>query len=65
LIPWGVAGAFAANTLGVSTLSFLPFCFFSLLSPVLSIISGFTGIGLKRLSKTEDKASSDDKVVTA
>ncbi len=51
LIPWGVAGAFAANTLGVSTLAFLPFCFFSLLSPVLSIISGFTGIGLKRLSK--------------
>ncbi|USQ68755.1 Na+/H+ antiporter NhaC [Companilactobacillus allii] len=49
LIPWGVAGAFAANTLGVSTLEFLPFCFFSLLSPVLSIISGFTGIGLKRI----------------
>lgn len=49
LIPWGVAGAFAANTLGVSTLAFLPFCFFSLLSPILSIISGFTGIGLKRM----------------
>ena len=63
LIPWGVAGAFAANTLGVPTLSFLPFCFFSLLSPVLSIISGFTGIGLRKLPET-DKASSD-KVVTA
>ncbi|MFD1470932.1 Na+/H+ antiporter NhaC [Companilactobacillus mishanensis] len=49
LIPWGVAGAFAANTLGVPTLEFLPFCFFSLLSPILSIISGFTGIGLKRM----------------
>ncbi|MFC6201096.1 Na+/H+ antiporter NhaC [Lactiplantibacillus nangangensis] len=48
LIPWGVAGAFAANTLGVSTLAYLPFCFFSLLSPVFSIISGFTGWGLKR-----------------
>ena len=47
LIPWGVAGAFAANTLGVSTLAYLPFCFFSLLSPVFSIISGFTGWGLK------------------
>lgn len=48
LIPWGVAGAFAANTLGVSTLAYLPFCFFSLSSPIFSIISGFTGWGLKR-----------------
>ncbi|UIK34733.1 Na+/H+ antiporter NhaC [Lactobacillus amylovorus] len=46
LIPWGVAGSFAA-TLGVPVLQFLPFAFFSLLSPVFSIISGFTGIGLK------------------
>jgi len=62
LIPWGVAGAFVANTLGVPTLSFLPFCFFSLLSPLLSILSGFTGIGLKRLDKT---SKPDKKVVTA
>ncbi|GAK47286.1 Na(+)/H(+) antiporter NhaC [Secundilactobacillus oryzae JCM 18671] len=55
LIPWGVAGAFAASTLGVPVLSFLPFCFFSLLSPVFSIISGFTGIGLKTIQgKVED-----------
>ena len=63
LIPWGVAGAFAANTLSVPTLSFLPFCFFSLLSPLLSIISGFTGIGLKRLpAAKEESASSDRKI---
>lgn len=47
LIPWGVAGSFAASTLGVPVLSFLPFAFFSLLSPVFSILSGITGIGLK------------------
>lgn len=49
LVPWGVASSFAAGTLGVGTLAFLPFCFFSLLSPVFSILSGYTGIGLKRL----------------
>lgn len=49
LVPWGVASSFAAGTLGVSTLAFLPFCFFSLLSPVFSILSGYTGIGLKKL----------------
>ena len=48
LIPWGVAGMFAASTLGVPVLHFLPFAFFSLFSPVFSVISGFTGIGLKR-----------------
>lgn len=47
LIPWGVAGSFAASTLGVPVLKFLPFAFFSLLSPVFSIFSGITGIGLK------------------
>ena len=47
LIPWGVAGSFAASTLGVPVLAFLPFTFFSLLSPIFSITSGVTGIGLK------------------
>lgn len=56
LIPWGVAGAFAANTLGVHTLAYLPFCFFSLLSPIFSIISGFTGWGLKTQTPTKSVA---------
>ncbi|MEE9112484.1 MAG: Na+/H+ antiporter NhaC [Lactobacillus sp.] len=47
LIPWGVAGSFAASTLGVPVLAFLPFTFFSLFSPVFSILSGFSGVGLK------------------
>ncbi|MCT3508693.1 Na+/H+ antiporter NhaC [Lactobacillus delbrueckii] len=47
LIPWGVAGSFVASALGVPVLDFLPFTMFSLLSPVFSILSGFTGIGLK------------------
>lgn len=51
LIPWGVAGSFAASTLGVPVLAFLPFTFFSLFSPVFSILSGVTGIGLKWAKK--------------
>jgi len=46
LVPWGVGGVFLANTLGVPTMSYLPFVFFSLLCPVMSLISGLTGIGL-------------------
>lgn len=55
LIPWGVAGSFAASTLGVPVLAFLPFTFFSLLSPLFSILSGVTGIGLKWAEKPKQK----------
>ncbi|GKT03337.1 Na+/H+ antiporter NhaC [Furfurilactobacillus entadae] len=55
LVPWGVAGVFAANTLGVSTLAFLPFTLFSLLSPVFSIISGVTGWGIKHQTSVTDQ----------
>lgn len=48
LIPWGVSSAFMVNTLGVSTIAYLSFCFFSLLCPILSILSGVTGIGIKK-----------------
>lgn len=41
LIPWGVSGAFFAQTLGVPVLAFLPFAFFLYLSPVFTIIYGF------------------------
>ncbi|MCC8440819.1 MULTISPECIES: Na+/H+ antiporter NhaC family protein [Leuconostoc] len=51
LVPWGVAGAFAAQTLGVSVLAFAPFTFFALFSPVMSLLSAVTGIGLKQLEK--------------
>jgi Na+/H+ antiporter len=47
MVPWGVGGVFLANTLGVPTMSYFPFVFFSLLCPVMSLISGFTGIGLR------------------
>ncbi|MCM0582880.1 sodium:proton antiporter [Weissella diestrammenae] len=48
LVPWGVAGSFAAQTLGVSVSSFAPYVFFALLSPIFSLLSAWTGIGLKK-----------------
>ncbi|CAK8054853.1 Na+/H+ antiporter NhaC family protein [Eupransor demetentiae] len=48
LVPWGVAGAFAAQTLHVSVLAFAPFTFLALFSPVMSLLSALTGIGLKQ-----------------
>ena len=53
LVPWGVGGVFIANTLGVPTIQYLPFVFFSLLCPIFSLLSGFTGVGLKKLESNQ------------
>lgn len=47
LIPWNSCGAYMAAALGISALSFAPFCFFNLLNPLLTII--FTALGLRVL----------------
>ncbi|WP_261129465.1 Na+/H+ antiporter NhaC [Bacillus sp. Marseille-Q3570] len=46
LIPWGVSGAFFASTLGVDVISYLPYVFFLFLSPLFTILLGYTGIGI-------------------
>lgn len=43
LVPWSLCGAYMAGTLGVSTMSYLPFAMFCWLCPVLAIVYGFTG----------------------
>ena len=48
LVPWGVAGVFIAGVLGVPTVEYVPFAFFCLLSPFLTILSGMTQIGLSK-----------------
>ncbi|MRX52541.1 Na+/H+ antiporter NhaC [Bacillus idriensis] len=41
LIPWGVSGAFFAQTLGVDVIAYLPFAFFLYLSPLFSVLFSF------------------------
>ena len=43
LVPWSVCGVFIANVLDVSTLAYLPFAFFCILSPILTVLFGLTG----------------------
>ncbi|WP_100011381.1 Na+/H+ antiporter NhaC [Lentibacillus sediminis] len=38
LVPWSVCGVFIAEVLGVPVLTYLPFAFFCLLSPVITIL---------------------------
>lgn len=48
LIPWNTCGLTQSTVLGVATLTYLPYCFFNLLSPVVSIIVAAIGWKIKR-----------------
>ena len=50
LIPWNSGGAFHSGVLGVSTLSYLPFCFFNILSPIVSIFLGAMNLTITRIN---------------
>ncbi|MCG1023183.1 Na+/H+ antiporter NhaC [Sutcliffiella horikoshii] len=53
LIPYGVSGVFMAGVLGVPVLDYLPFALFCLISPLLSLFYGFTGISIKKRERVE------------
>ncbi|MEO4052917.1 Na+/H+ antiporter NhaC [Solibacillus sp. CAU 1738] len=38
LVPWSVCGLFISSTLEVSTMSYVPFAFFCLLSPIITVL---------------------------
>lgn len=52
LVPWGVCGVFITGVLGVSTIDYIPFAFFCLLSPILTIIFGVTGFTITKVDKS-------------
>ena len=56
LVPWNTCGAYMAATLGVATLSYLPFVFFNLINPVVSVIYGFTGFTIVKLDEADEVA---------
>lgn len=48
LIPWNTCGMTQATILSVSTLTYLPYCFFNLISPLMSILIAATGYKIFR-----------------
>ena len=51
LVPWSVCGIFITKVLSVSTWEYFPFALFCLLSPILTIIAGWTGKTLTYIDK--------------
>ncbi len=50
LIPWNTCGATQSAVLGVPTLSYLPWAFFNIISPFMSIFMAAFNIKIRRLS---------------
>ncbi|WP_333809187.1 Na+/H+ antiporter NhaC [Flavobacterium sp.] len=49
LIPWNTCGAYQAGTLGVSTFDYLPYAFFNILSPIMTLLFAAFNIKIKQL----------------
>lgn len=48
LVPWNTCGLTQSTVLGVATLTYLPYCFFNILSPITSILVAGLGWKIKR-----------------
>jgi len=51
LFPWNTCGATQSVVLSVSTGDYWMYCFFNLISPVMTIIYGYMGIKIKKFEK--------------
>ncbi|WP_159518946.1 Na+/H+ antiporter NhaC [Sunxiuqinia indica] len=62
LIPWNTGGATQARVLGVATFDYLPYCFFNIISPFMSILMAYLNIKIRRFDKTSGKPEPSTKI---
>lgn len=55
ILPWTAAGAYMAGTLGVATLSYLPWAVLCWTGIIFAIIWGFTGFGITKLTPEQQQ----------
>lgn len=48
LIPWNTCGATQSKVLGVSTWTYLPYCFFNIMNPLMAIAMGYLGYKIRK-----------------
>jgi Na+:H+ antiporter, NhaC family len=54
LVPWNTCGATQASVLGVATFVYAPYCFFNIISPIMTILYGYLKIGITYYDKEEE-----------
>ncbi len=55
LIPWNTGGATQARVLGVATLDYLPYAFFNLISPFMTVFFAYMNIRIRRYKDNKKK----------
>lgn len=55
LVPWNTCGAYHSGVLGVATGDYFMYCFFNLISPIMTIIFGYFNIKIARLNDNKLK----------
>ncbi len=50
MIPWNTCGAYHSTVLRVDALTFAPYCFFNIISPIMTIIIGYAGYKIRKLT---------------
>ena len=51
LIPWNTCGATQSAILGVATFAYLPYCFFNIISPLMTIAYAYGNIKINKLKQ--------------
>ena len=54
LVPWNTCAVFMFGALGVSPYAFIPYCFFNIISPIISITYGYLNFKITELEETEE-----------
>lgn len=54
LVPWNTCGATQSKVLGIATMSYAPYCFFCIISPLMTVTQAYLNIKIRRL---DDKDS--------
>jgi NhaC family Na+:H+ antiporter len=54
LVPWNSCGAYVAATLGIATFAYLPYCFFNLVNPALSLVYAALGRAIAHVAPSTD-----------
>jgi len=56
LIPWNTCGATQANVLGVATMAYAPYCFFCIISPLMTVTMAYLNYKIRRFSDDQKTA---------
>lgn len=51
LVPWNTCGAYHSNVLGVATGAYIPYAFFNLISPIMTITFAYLNIKIRKLKE--------------